>query len=90
MRYECVTDEAFRPPTALKLKGTDLVRSASVTACQGSCNAEKGCVAVRYHKSDKHCIVLLGPAPTHGEFTKASAKAPGYTSCLLVNGTAAA
>ena len=90
MRFECATDEAFRPPKALKLKDSDVdEHSASVAACQQTCNAEKGCVALRYNKSDKHCHVLLGVAPTHGDFTKALVKDPGYYSCILVNGTAA-
>ena len=74
----------------LKLSDQDLTHDfnghefESVTDCENTCSAMKGCVAVNWHGFDRHCHVLSGTT-THAEFTQALSKgAKSDTACMRI------
>eukprot|EP01047_Picozoa_sp_COSAG01_P027536 COSAG01_NODE_1820_length_9152_cov_22.869215_10_plen_391_part_00 len=58
--------------------------AANLTACERTCNAAMGCVAVRYHETDAHCHMLIGPRPTLTAFRKLLKPCMGYSCCIMV------
>eukprot|EP01048_Picozoa_sp_COSAG05_P018584 COSAG05_NODE_2741_length_2705_cov_1.798542_2_plen_474_part_01 len=72
----------------LKLSDQDLTHELdghefeSVTDCESTCNAMKGCIAVNWHGNDLHCHVLSGTT-THAEFVNALSKGANYTNACM-------
>jgi tartrate-resistant acid phosphatase type 5 len=71
------------------LSDRDLMTSggATVTACEEACNGTDGCVAVRWHETDKHCHTISASSAvtiTHSQFMKALKQKHGYEACVLL------
>lgn len=57
---------------------------ANLTSCEQRCNGVKGCVALRYHDTSKHCHMLIGAAPTLAAFSKLLKPQADYNACVVV------